>query len=91
MHYMVLVRDRRGEPRWLAEYQLDGLVPEDTIAHMKCDVVDRELGLCGICESRGCRCHILVPTERAGAYGKFCPVLWHDVFRPTSWRVEDLV
>jgi hypothetical protein len=85
---MVSVRDRRGNAKWLKEYLLDGLIPEETISHMKCEMAD-ELGLCAICDSGGARCHVLVPVA-PHSFAKYCPVLWHDVFKPSTWKVENL-
>jgi hypothetical protein len=89
MHYMVIVRDRKGEPFWLHEDLLDGLVPDRVIDLMTCEVAE-DFGLCAICESGGRRCHVMLWIA-PHCYAKYCPVLWHDVFKPTTWKVEELV
>jgi hypothetical protein len=89
MTYMVMINDRRGDAKWIEEALLDGIVPVETISHMTVESSD-DLGLCKICISGGACCHIMVPIA-PHTYTKYCPVLWHDVFHPTKWKVEDLV
>lgn len=85
MQYMVAVKP---DARWIREAMLDGIVPDHVVALMTCESADA-LGLCRICDSGGARCHVLVNIGPR-RYAKYCPVLWHDAFKPTSWRVEDL-
>lgn len=89
MHYWVMVRDKDRGTRYQHEYLLDGLIGQHVIDAMTCEIAD-ELGLCKICNSHGARCHVMVEIARH-AYKKYCPVLWHDVFRPKTWIVKDLV
>jgi hypothetical protein len=88
VNYTVIVRDRRGETRYIEEYLLDGLVPDRVVALMTCEIADA-LGLCKICDSGGSRCHVLVWIA-PHTFKKYCPVLWHDAFKPASWKVGDL-
>ncbi len=89
MHYWVNCRDpKSGDVRRIDDYMLDGLVPDHVIEAMRDSVAD-DLGLCRICESGGRRCHVMRWIGR-NKWDKFCPVLWHDVFKPLSWRVEEL-
>lgn len=85
MQYMVAVQP---DARWVREAVLDGIVPARVVALMTCESAD-SLGLCRICDSDGARCHVLVNIG-PHTYEKYCPVLWHDAFKPSSWRVEDL-
>jgi hypothetical protein len=88
MTYMVCVNHRKG-PVWITEALLDGIIPQRVVDLTTCEKAE-EMDLCRICDSDGRRCHVLVRTGRS-TYAKHCPVLWHDLFHPSSWRVEDLV
>jgi hypothetical protein len=87
---MVIVKDRQKGHRFHQEDLLDGIVPDHVIDLMSREVVRDDLKLCEICESEGARCHILLWIA-PNTYAKYCPVLWHDVFKPTSWKVKDLI
>jgi len=92
MHYMirVQVKDPHVGNVFLEEDLLDGIVPEHVIELMSLESVRDELKLCDLCDVQGARCHILVWIA-PHTYKKYCPVLWHDVFKPRSWKVEDIV
>jgi hypothetical protein len=87
MHYMVAVKTDRGW-KHLHDYQLDGIVPEHVVELMSVASA-ADLGLCENCE-QAYHCHVLVWIA-PHTYAKYCPVLWHDVFKPKGWKVEDLV
>jgi hypothetical protein len=89
MNYFVSIR-RRGEVMVISEDILDGIVPENVVEMMKCTFVENELKLCRICESEGRRGHIMKYVSQY-LYAKYCPVLWHDAFKPRSWKVDELV
>ncbi len=89
MQYEVIVRDHKNGHRRISEALLDGIVEQHVIDAMTCETAE-DLGLCKICDSQGARCHVML-WVRPHTYAKYCPVLWHDVFKPGSWKVEDLV
>jgi hypothetical protein len=89
MTYSVIVRSRDGEPRWITESLLGGLVPPNVI-ESTLDQRVHDAGICYKCDAEGRRCHVLLHKAK-GVYSKHCPVLWWDLFRPRSWKVEELV
>ena len=94
-HYSVHIR-RANTVMLIDEASL--FIPDNVLKNMtgtKC----KELGLCDGCEMH-CKCHVVVwhatgkyhdngnPQELGHIY---CPVLFHDAVKPTSWKVNELV
>jgi len=88
MMYEVIVKSKGG-PEHIQENLLDGIVPPHVVDLMTVESAD-DLGLCKLCDCGGARCHVLVWYAQ-NSYLKYCPVLWHDAFKPASWKVADLV
>ena len=75
-----------GDPFFLHDDFIDGLVPDHVLEMMICLNVRDQLGLCGHC-GQDTHCHVIEhPSGR-----KYCPILFHDAVKPASWRVEDLL
>jgi hypothetical protein len=89
MTYMVVVRGRDGDPRWITESLLDGLVPTNVI-ESTLDQRVHDAGICDACDVQGQRCHVLRRVSKH-TYSKHCPVLWWDLFKTRNWRVKDLI
>ena len=89
MTYFVNVRDKQHKVRHVEESILDGIIPQHVIDLMLDRVVDEDLQLCRICDVQGRRCHVMV-WIKPHTYAKYCPILWHDIFKPRSWTVADL-
>ena len=89
MTYWVRVKDAKSGNRIVEESILDGVVSDHVLDAMTCESAD-DLGLCKICDSEGARCHVM-RWIAPNTYKKYCPVLWHDVFKPGSWKIEALV
>jgi hypothetical protein len=78
---------KRGNPIYYTETLLDGLFDKEFILHTRSDFVER-LGLCDKCY--GCICHVVSNDVDPGGYtNKFCPVLFHDLIKP-SWKLQDV-
>ena len=88
MHYSIDLRDSHGERYWFDDVILPGLFPDATFDAMECQVVE-SLGLCAKCTEQCFHCHIL---DWIGEYRarKLCPILFHDVVRPT-WKLSEIV
>ena len=93
MIYEVITRGKDGNPAWVRDCILPGIVPDHVFDLMTVEVVERDLGLCRLCDVQGCRCHVF---EVLGDYDdcevgrKMCPILFHDAVRP-RWKVDDIV
>lgn len=61
------------------------LPPDHVLDLMVVDVVDKQLGLCRLCDVQGRRCHVI--EESTGR--KLCPVLFVDAVHP-PWTVEEV-
>lgn len=86
---MVWILDRKKKPTLFEDDLLDGLIPQKVVDLMTCEKAD-EMGVCRLCDVQGRRCHIMVQVALS-TYQKYCPCLWWDVFKPTAWKVGDLV
>jgi hypothetical protein len=84
--YGIILRDRKGHPEWFFDSVLPGLIPDHVFDLMVCDVVDKQLGLCKICDVAGGRCHVI----EQGTGRKLCPVLFVDAVKP-PWTVDQVV
>ena len=85
MMYGIIIRGEDGWPYWFHDAILPGLIPSHVFDLMVCDVVDKQLGLCSICDVQGSRCHVI----EEGTGRKLCPVLFADAVHP-PWKVEQI-
>ena len=95
MQYFVYIR-RRGKVRIVWDAILPGFIPDRVMDLITADSARDVLGICDGCES-ACNCHVmrLEPSlsNRHGCgdvYSHLCPILFHDVFKPSAWQVAEL-
>ena len=82
MIYWTILKSR-GEVVHHYEYLLDGIFPL-RVLELTSSAMAHELDLCRSCPLDS-RAHLI--EEEAGT--KYCPVLFHDVVKP-SWKLSDL-
>jgi hypothetical protein len=85
MMYGIILLDRHGNGEWFFDSILPGIIPDRVFDLMVCDVVDRQLGLCKLCDVQGQRCHVI----EEGTGRKLCPVLFADAVHP-PWKVDQI-
>ena len=86
MRYGVILKIGGEDPEWYHGEVSEHEVPRRVIDMMACEFVDRELGLCRICQEQHHHCHVI----EDGTGRKFCPVLFVDAVKP-EWVVSELV
>jgi hypothetical protein len=84
--YGILLWDKDGYAEWFFDSILPGLIPDRVFDLMECDVVDKVLGLCRLCDVQGARCHVI----EQGTDRKLCPILFADAVHP-PWKVGQIV
>ncbi len=66
----------------------------DHVLDLVCDQnVNKKLDVCKNCPYSGIITHVLIKDETnvySNAYKKYCPILFHDLVKP-SWTVEDVL
>jgi hypothetical protein len=78
---------KRGRPCSFYGTLSGGLFDKEFILHTRSDFVER-LGLCDRCYGR--ITHVIIDDVEPGGYtNKFCPVLFHDLIKP-SWKLQDV-
>jgi len=82
-----IILNKRGKIIFFTETLLDGLFDKEFVLHTRTDFVER-LGLCDKCCGR--ITHVICNDVDPGGYtNKFCPVLFHDLIKP-SWKLQDV-
>lgn len=84
-YIVYVVRD--DEPMYIS----DSILTDKTraVENTRCDIVMR-IGICESCPSRGAICHVLVQVS-SREYAKYCPILFHDVIKPSNWSPVEIV
>jgi hypothetical protein len=86
MTYDVTLK-KHGEIIFFTESLLDGLFDKELVLHTRADFIER-LGLCDTCY--GCMPHIICnDVDPEGYTNKFCPILFHDLIKP-SWKLQEV-
>ena len=76
---------KQGRISFFHDSLLDGLFDKELLLHTRTDFVEK-LGLCDKCYGR--MAHIICNDIDPGGYtNKYCPVLFHDLIKPT-WKLE---
>ena len=83
--YGIILTNKEGLGEWFFDSVVPGLIPDHVFDLMECDVVDRELGLCRLCDVSGARAHVI--DESTGR--KLFPVLFVDAVKP-PWTVAEV-
>ena len=84
--YWITLKDKKKGTRVFEDQILPGLIPDHVFDLMVCDIVEKQLGLCALCDVQGARGHVI--EEKTGR--KFCPILFADVVHP-PWKVDQIV
>jgi hypothetical protein len=84
MMYWITLQSKKGAVVF-HDSILPGLIPDHVFDLMVDNVVDKELGLCRLCDVQGRRCHVI----EEGTGRKFCPVLFVDAVHP-PWKVAQV-
>jgi hypothetical protein len=59
MMYGIILRGKGGFGEWFYDSILPGLIPDHVFDLMVDSVVDKQLGLCLLCDVHGERCHVI--------------------------------
>jgi hypothetical protein len=86
MMYGIILRANDGSGEWFYDSILSGLIPDHVFDLMVDSVVDKDLGLCRLCDVHGARCHV-IDFSKGGR--KLCPVLFVDAVHP-PWTVAQV-